>query len=89
MTPQERWLSLPPKEALVLQRPLPDGALRIVAGRWARSVTSWQHRTGPAHRRGGTVQALSMGAREDPLGLVSLPLKAIFVELGTKSPTHY
>jgi hypothetical protein len=27
--------------------------------------------------------------REDPLGRVSLPLEAIFVELGTKSPTHY
>jgi putative SOS response-associated peptidase YedK len=27
----ERWLTLPAKEALALQRPLPDGTLRIVA----------------------------------------------------------
>jgi hypothetical protein len=27
----EQWLTLPPKEALALQKPLPDGALRIVA----------------------------------------------------------
>jgi hypothetical protein len=27
----EQWLTLPPKEALILQKPLPDGALRIVA----------------------------------------------------------
>jgi putative SOS response-associated peptidase YedK len=27
----ERWLTLPPKEALALQKPLPNGALRIVA----------------------------------------------------------
>jgi hypothetical protein len=27
----EQWLTLPPKDALALQKPLPDGALRIVA----------------------------------------------------------
>jgi hypothetical protein len=27
----EQWLTLPSKEALTLQKPLPDGALRIVA----------------------------------------------------------
>jgi putative SOS response-associated peptidase YedK len=27
----EQWLTLPVKEALALQKPLPDGALRIVA----------------------------------------------------------
>jgi putative SOS response-associated peptidase YedK len=27
----EAWMSAPPAEALKLQRPLPDGALRIVA----------------------------------------------------------
>jgi len=27
----DRWLSLPTPEAMVLQRPLPDGALTVVA----------------------------------------------------------
>jgi putative SOS response-associated peptidase YedK len=27
----DQWLTLPVKEALALQKPLPDGALRIVA----------------------------------------------------------
>jgi putative SOS response-associated peptidase YedK len=27
----DQWLTLPVKEALALQRPLPDGALRVVA----------------------------------------------------------
>jgi putative SOS response-associated peptidase YedK len=27
----ETWMTAPPEEALKLQRPLPDGALRIVA----------------------------------------------------------
>ena len=32
-TPQEveTWMTAPPDEALMLQRPLPDGSLRIVA----------------------------------------------------------
>jgi hypothetical protein len=29
--PVDQWLTLPAKEALALQKPLPDGALRIVA----------------------------------------------------------
>jgi putative SOS response-associated peptidase YedK len=28
---REAWMTAPPQEALGLQRPLPDGALRIVA----------------------------------------------------------
>jgi putative SOS response-associated peptidase YedK len=33
MTPDEveTWMTVPPDEALKLQRPLPDGSLRIVA----------------------------------------------------------
>jgi putative SOS response-associated peptidase YedK len=30
-TEVDMWLTAPPKDALTLQRPLPDGALRIVA----------------------------------------------------------
>jgi hypothetical protein len=41
----ERWMTGPPEEALILQRPLPDGALRIVA-RGTKEIVPIQGDTG-------------------------------------------
>jgi putative SOS response-associated peptidase YedK len=51
-TPEEcdAWMSAPPLEALVLQRPLPDDALRIVARGEKQDPPSEVMKAGPSPR---------------------------------------